>query len=584
MVEVRYNAVDMNATKKLYGSSNESYTNEISDVQPTGGIEKLTTYENVANYISFDGLGIDLYDDNSKFYEDGDFVGALSSNVSDENGNYSGFDMTVEINTADFLANGKSVSIEFVGGSCSYCDARLYEVENGVVKPDTPVKPYIEHKYAVFSSKNQNVANFVFEKIPTTEVCWVTFIPTKTTHPHSFIKIQRVLVGNVEVLSGVKDINITEEINILGEDLPMNELDCSILSKSPLNFAEQNPLTVYSNGKFFGSFYADDVIRQNEDLYSIIAFSSISKLNEPLNLWAQFSNGCNEVLKYIMFDVSYDAGGYPQIGEKEKISIISEKDISTSWFHGYMGGETKRKILCASAWALNMWVDNSRKDTVHLRNYPTAIVSKIEENRIIGNAEFEKKEKIKSVSYPVGKPRNSGNSITKEIGGMGWDNAFEYKWGDDAPAQFEKAINILPYYYDLYGFRGQTWSSDPNGTDQGFVLTYKKISFSRDENVLLNDNLETGEKKELTTFNLCASNSYFEDQNAIFFDKSEIAQKYMNSRGTAKAKIRLRDEKIGDMVTIPTAWDGEVTGMITYMNINFGYEDVADIEITEWSI
>jgi hypothetical protein len=576
MVEVRYNAVDMNVTKKLYGSSSGNYINEISDVQPTGGIEKLTTYENVANYISFDGLGIDLYDDNSKFYEDGDFVGALSSNISDVDGNYSGFDMTVEMLSEDFVAGGKRVSIEFYNKSCKSCVVKLYELENGNVQE-------ISSKNLVFSPNNADIGNVVFEDSPSTEKCWISVFPTETNAPYSFIKIQRLLIGNVEVLQGIKDINITEEINILSEDLPLNQLDCSITSETPIDFASSNPLSVYSNGKFFGTFYVDDIVRKTDVLYSLKAYSSLYK-TENLLKWNEKYFSFKDINNLISTE-----------NEKKYIDIeLENKKSDDIYIYGFMGSDTKRKMICAIAWSLNMWVDNSRSDIVRLKEYPKEITTFIGNDRIIGEATFEKSEAISQIIYEVDKPKEIGEYFSGEYKDRVDGQPIEHLWEANTPAELVETTNIDIVKKDLYGFDGY-FEFEGEGNVTFFVAKYtgRKFAFKRAMEGLSSANKNALKIKDLSLFNLCAAtysiedpNATFdpEDPNAIFFDKSEIAQKYINSRGVVKAKIRLRDEKIGDMVTIPTAWDGEITGMITYMNIDFGYEDVADVEITQWSV
>ena len=65
--------------------------------------------------------------------------------------------------------------------------------------------------------------------------------------------------------------------------------------------------------------------------------------------------------------------------------------------------------------------------------------------------------------------------------------------------------------------------------------------------------------------------------------KKKHIQKYMQSGGTVTAKIRLRGERVGDLIQIETAYDGIKTGIINCMNIFFGYEDIADIEVLEWN-
>ena len=75
---------------------------------------------------------------------------------------------------------------------------------------------------------------------------------------------------------------------------------------------------------------------------------------------------------------------------------------------------------------------------------------------------------------------------------------------------------------------------------------------------------------------------YAKDQNGSCEFKKQQIQKYISSRGTVSAKVVLNGEKVGDLITIETAFSGVITGIITAMNLMPSYSNVAEIEVLEW--
>ena len=67
-----------------------------------------------------------------------------------------------------------------------------------------------------------------------------------------------------------------------------------------------------------------------------------------------------------------------------------------------------------------------------------------------------------------------------------------------------------------------------------------------------------------------------------YISRAEDVGVFIKSRGTVSAKIVLNGEKVGDIVKIQTAWDGDVVGIITSMTTKLGGTNVADVEIFEW--
>ena len=62
-------------------------------------------------------------------------------------------------------------------------------------------------------------------------------------------------------------------------------------------------------------------------------------------------------------------------------------------------------------------------------------------------------------------------------------------------------------------------------------------------------------------------------------------KKWQKSEGIVKARIIIRNgERVGDAVSIQTAYDGVQEGIITKMTILPGYNNIADIEVTQWEV
>ena len=116
-------------------------------------------------------------------------------------------------------------------------------------------------------------------------------------------------------------------------------------------------------------------------------------------------------------------------------------------------------------------------------------------------------------------------------------------------------------------------------TDTSGTATVKYIEYPMSnevQTVITNEDAQIENTKKYNNF-LTHVDDLYEQRNANI-------KKYIKSRGKVNAKIRLRNERIGDLIQIETAWDGFITGIVTKMDIKFGYEDIADIEVLEWSL
>ena len=228
-------------------------------------------------------------------------------------------------------------------------------------------------------------------------------------------------------------------------------------------------------------------------------------------------------------------------------------------------------------------IDGSRSQDVKLREIPKKISSVIttSEKRIIGNTVYKKKTPITSAKIEYA------------------DNVFTDT--NLYPLQLKCTPNVRTLHYfdepfevEIANTTGVTiYSTADNYIDfispsEEITLNGYKLQYFYNNVNIVNNKIPLNTKEnslDLSKLNL-RGGTYGEDGWVHFLidNKSSDILKYMQSPGTITSKIRLRGEKVGDLIQIDTAFDGVKTGIITSMNLHFGYEDTADIEVLEWPI
>lgn len=521
-------------------------------------IDVLNNY-GISNYITFDGLGINLLDESKKFYEETDYKG-LRSSLSNENKEIDGYDGGVEIlfgvnHTADL-----PITLIFSNDNCT--------------------ELRIEHTTATGGMKGhtQKVnGNIVTLYLDTTPYRWLIY-PTKTKNEQERVILESVIDGTVNKFNKFKSHNLIEEINVLSDDLPINQFQATVVNPEHLPLNKKTPLTLLSNGKYYGTFYIVDSKRVNKNFYEIKSQNSIG------------------ILENKEFDVWYLDQGYPlsnqnngfieEIKKLSNVTIIPDFDgntinidgyqtqlFATSMFaRGYVPIKSCRYALCAVAFAFGLMVDASRSQDIFLRNIPTEISSKIltSDRRILGDAVFNKSDAITTVKIQKCDGFEPQNIITKT-----YDKGGKYYF-DEPPIVYvntDSNVTNLIWNANYVSFESDTQTTLSIGPAKTNLNIY----------YIINPNIENESKKELnlTHFELSGYTKDFEF-DPITRDLDVL--KYIQSRGKVNAKIRLRGEKVGDLIQIETAWDGIITGIITKMDITFGYEDIANIEVLEWNL
>lgn len=518
----------------------------------------------VPNFITFDGLGIDLSDFSKHFYQAGDYVGYISSDASDESGGFS-----YQENQAPYLElynssvfNEDPITIVFTDNEVG---AQIKWYENRYPSQEEPDWP----------------SDVTYETSHNGEMCIISPVPWKrvkiaftgTEVPHSTIKICKIFKGNSIIYDKLKNVSLLEETNILSDDLPISKLEFTMMSNSaPL---QNQPVNVYSNNRYYGSFFVDETKKEGKNNYSVTAYNIIKKLDQ--NTYRDW----DELTKFGRYSGNTGTQGIiDQIEAPFKINIHSDVDLHDYGAFGYIPIKSFRYALCAYGFACGLMIDATRSDTITLKTIPKEISHQIlnSDKRIIGTATFETTTPPASITvvYPSDYSLSEDTQIATfpkyGYGGCEFDNAPFQVDIDSIGGNFsigDKSYNYISISYD-----------------EGFGNQYEKITLSGYKITLsflseTTEGLSSGsENKEYRDFQLRGRhrNGSSIDEISRIPDMENV----LLSRGTVKAKIRLRGEKVGDLVSIETDCDGIITGIITSMNIQFGYEDIADIEVFEW--
>ena len=427
-----------------------------------------------------------------------------------------------------------------------------------------------------------------------------------------------IIGGELVQFEKILSADLIEEMNILSDDLPINEFDFSVVSQQDL--VPGSKLSVYSNDEYFGTFWTDkvDKISQNysgaEKVYTLECVNAIgildkctfddcdiSFLNGPFSNWASLKS---------------------ELKTKAKLEIKMENEKSDPNYGllGLVPVQSLRFYLCEFAWAICRWISTARRDDIYLRSIPSAVTATIPSDYIIGNAIFQKQDVITKVywTHPV---ENIDWGATNVIGTIALPSTSTLSkifygsppaWVDINNEKYKNVkwkANYFEYQsqettsnISVFGSQNLTETTEILSPGTRTTTTERSQEYNKFACVGIK-NFEAKTAKEMgldsthsLIFELIKAGTYnsstlsgetIDSDNLIISQKVSDIQKYIQCTGIVTATIILKDTlknlQVGDMVTITTAYDGPITGIITKMETSFGYNNTAQVEIRESS-
>lgn len=548
--------VKANTTGEFLEYSDDIYK-DISEIYPFMSAKKIPV-----NYISLDGKGINLRDGSLKFYKQGDYVGFISSCLS--YGNFHGPDLKINITTTKFevekCATTSGLTIFFWQDYACELSIEYYKDDVLITKdyyyPDALI--YFCEKEV--KDWNRAVIEFL-----------------STNEPFERIKLYDIEFGNVANINQYTSFNILEEINVLSDDLSINTCSISAVTPQKLLLQEGQELRIFNDDKFFGEFKLTESEQTAENKYNLESQDLIGKL-DSINFYGSSDFNFTHTVSYWIDKIVSAAG----------IEIEFDTSFNDIDVVGWLPGCTCRYALTQLCWAIGGIIDDSRSDKLYIRPVPTEVTSviKTESNRIIGNAVFKKSDVITMAQWDIHNYLEQPLSNASVLFSCEVEDAPED--GYSFYREFDKPTRITE-------IRGGNRSAEQSDMNSLYVIlddsSYDFIGYEYLDSVnsvyMLNPDAPKRIKENTAKFDkytLYGIKKNSSDYLKYQFKKDQI-EKYIRSRGTVTAKIILQNERVGDLITIETAFSGMITGIITSMNlVNLSYDNIAEIEVLEWSI
>jgi hypothetical protein len=544
---------------RIYHKEADEYVGLFPPDDYENNFETVAKNTKPCNYLSFDGGGIDLLDENLKFYEEGDFLGYIlpfkSSDIAGVNGDYAidqGWPLI--FNFKYVVEKPRNISIICKEKSIGAYRTIITSKQDGVDVTET---------FEFLRANSDRIVLSLPEGVTYVELYFLSAMA-----PNKYITISSVFYGTIESYTKFKNNNLYEEIDVLSADLPINQYDTTIVVPDGDNvkFSKNDPLAIFSGHRYYGTFYITRVERTAKNVFDISAQNVLSIYdNSNFEKWQPNTS----------FGGVHVSDIVKEIDEQTGLKLDAENLKNAGYIMGDKQDGSCRLALCELGWVLNYIIDSSRRDNVTFKRVPKEITSRIltNDNRIIGDAILEYGERFSSAEIYYSKLEGIENKTTetKEITGS---------IGDVVTVTFPTPT----YFEDEFGlssgveFLSSTlYSAKIKLTEETGIIAYYPRLVLEETITINNPNAEINNVRKFQNITL-------KQRGDAVNSKVYYVNKLLKSRGKVRAAIRLRDEKAGDLIQIETAWDGIVTGIITAMSIKFGYEDIADIEVLEWNI
>lgn len=495
-------------------------------------------------------------------YSVDDDFSALSTSASNSNKT---FDTQQYIRFTGIFDMSKGITIFFRNDNCKKIKLKLYTTATSTT--------YVETELTVSGNRLYYAAgNYTPHNIQ------IDFLETRSAGQK--ITVTDIALGNVNYTEFTDFLNIEllEEYNILSTDLPMNELDFTIMSENEIQIGKK--VSLYSNDIYFGTFYIDSVQPVASGAYECVAYNSIRPLDK-----AQFEDAQNTILEpgELLSDfITNESTATPAIIDyKSKTTITSANYIG---MRGFIPIESYRKALCRMCWAMGYSIDSARSDVIYLKKIPTQVTKNITDSSIIGQSIFKKGLIYKSATYRYVTSFSARGEFYSQKIAPGETKRY---YGEPPCVPYEES------FYSIGQIRANWFSYTLSGSQEQTISVYKQF-FDNKYDTITNPNANEGSEMQfvdfecvgLTNMNFVSAGSglYAYITGTPIYRTNDIL-KYIQSTGIVQATIILDNNPVkpGDMVTITTAWQGTVKGIITKMTTHFGYQDTADIEIFEFA-
>ena len=529
------------------GMQNVSSTNNINMSMPSDvtGIK----------YLTLEGDGMNLTDDTIPFFDRRTDAGKayyVSNAVSGADGTFE-TPPTITITWAGESQSASGITLGWWQDYCSAFNISYYDGNSLLFSVD-----YTNDKMTGFFSK----AVEGFDKVV------ITF--TKTAEPYRFVKLGHISFGQLNEFTPdeIYTWSAIDEIDMISEDLPAAQLEFSVQSEDELLFQDNEAIELYNGSDLLGTYYVSSSKAEGPNRYSVSAYDESYFLDD--SVYKGFVGG-REILEPSITPAAY-AAACPTV------SISVDSALSGVSLYGFLPYESVRKSMCRVAMGSNAIIRKNESGQFTLRQRATSVTSSITDDRIIGDATFEKSEPYNTIKSScamydvagadaeykqfVSENRVSDNDL------LVFDSPVEWLFKNGTMVDYPSTDANIKEWYKTYAVV----------TGTGFKLEGRLYAESNtDISIDRAEKLKNGVTKELK--NVTAWGYSTDSRPTSYNLITKLASYLFSVTGTVKATIVWNGERCGDLVEIETKYSGTKKGYIKSLSLSGVNTLVADIEI-----
>lgn len=546
------------------------YPNEAIDVS----YDELSRGKPAINYISLDGMGIDLYDDTSEFVSDGDYCGYISTNVSDEN---SVSTDSIAVYSSSFKKNDLDVThgitINFEKDYATEILIAAFDNDDNEVYSNTFTINKLNNFFAIEPFMCNRI--FIYFK--------------KTNTPNSFIKINTFALGQIQVIDSFFDFELQDEKDLLSADLPIGQVKFSTICEQNLIGKEGNQLVVFDDGQLLGTYYIKEIKKQSKNKYTFTAQNILYKFDKKT-----YSD------KFAFSDSQWDYAAVNAYDELVKlfefvgVNYYIDDSLKKVWLNSYMEtGKTARYVLQQICFASGAYVDCWMTDKIKiLVNKPIYLTKTIKDGaNVTLDTQVKEDNLVTSVVWKFNfREIITDESFSPEIIGRFYTNSsgiVTYRFESEAAINDVVGLNVGSFSISestptvIVGFA--------DAVDTYVMWGYPIVKKEINKKIFLRNSDKENEivlnKYNLVGFKTDKILPDVDDENNI--KTLDNIKDYYTKLGakTLTAKIVYNGEKTGDLISIQTDDGSMFTGIITSLVFsNANSYRAAKIEVIEWNI
>lgn len=381
----------------------------------------------------------------------------------------------------------------------------------------------------------------------------LTFYSTST--PHRFLRIERLLIGKLEVFTGeeLQEVELHQEVDPSGTEMPGATASFTLrdIKHRVLYFQQRQPLEFWQGSEYLGTLYVDSSEKTAQYLYEISCIDAIQILADSTTDGGMYTN---KSFKTLVQEIVND-----------DFEVEFDEALTDTTLTGWIPNTDKREALMQACFAAGAYATTAGTAKIRIATILGMSNAVVPKNRIMQGGKVTTDALITGVSI----------NSHRYVEGTDEDNVYK----DDLEPGTYSVVNSEPYTgYAITG--GTITTSSPNSvsftvsTTGEVVITGRKyIDYStvRSQRAATVTAQDTSNAKTIEDATLISPD--------ILGSTVQRLSEYCTNRQKLEQSIVYAGEQPGQLIVIEKPFDGQLIGYITERTLHLTGKAVAELVV-----